>query len=223
MADDVHTRMANELLQEALRERSPRRAAVYAAAAQVHATLALTAAVQGDSRGALGRAGTSIRLPAAVGVPAGVGSPGPTARDMAPAASNGAGSAAPGPLAASGETLFERLKGRDGISAAVQEFYMRVVHDPQLGHYFEGVEMWRLQRHMVAFLVQATGGPRQYDGRDMATAHSRLRITSRDFDRVAGHLVGTLQDFGVGPQDVDAVVAAIGPLKPAIVNEDGLP
>lgn len=125
----------------------------------------------------------------------------------------------PSPVGPTGRSsLFERLRGQDGISQVVQDFYTRVLHDPQLTHYFEGIAMWRLQRHMVAFLVQATGGPAAYDGRDMAAAHAALNVTARDFDRVARHLVETLTDFGMASGDVDEVVAAIGPLKKHIVT-----
>ncbi len=203
----THARRAAELAEEALHPRTrPRRAQLLAAVAQVHATLA---------------AGTAAAAPAPM-APAAARPPRP-ARQPVPAETRGrpAPAAPGGPVRVqpSGRTtLFERLKGQDGISLVVQEFYTRVLRDPQLTHYFEGVAMWRLQRHMVAFLVQATGGPAAYDGRDMAVAHAGLHITARDFDRVARHLVETLNSFGVDSADVDEVVAAIGPLKQYIVT-----
>ena len=42
--------------------------------------------------------------------------------------------ARPGP-----ETLFDELKGRDGIAAVVRDLYRRVLVDAQLAHYFDRV------------------------------------------------------------------------------------
>lgn len=196
MDADGHARRAAELVELALQPGTrARRAQLLATVAQVHATLA-------------GSGPTAGRAPRPV---TSAGAPRP----------NGGGSRSAGPRVVppmGRTTLFERLKGQDGISEVVRAFYTRVLGDPQLTHYFEHVEMWRLQRHMVAFLVQATGGPVAYEGRDMATAHAGLAITGRDFDRVARHLVETLVALGVASSDVDEVVAAVGPLKQYVVT-----
>lgn len=188
-----HAQRAAQLAEDAVRPGTRQaRAQLLAAVAQVHATLA------------------TVPPPAPAGPPfqpADVGRSGRRRPAVRPA---------PGPTVRS--TLFERLKGQDGISQVVQDFYTRVLRDPQLSHYFEGLAMWRLQRHMVAFLVQATGGPAGYEGREMAAAHAHLRITGRDFDRVARHLVETLVDFGVAGGDVDDVVAAVSPVRPHVVT-----
>ena len=67
-------------------------------------------------------------------------------------------------------------------------------------------------------LAQATGGPRAYTGAEMDRAHAGLSITDEAFTAVVGHLVGTLQHLGVQPPEVDEVVAALGPLRSAIVS-----
>lgn len=194
-----HAHRAAELAEQALQPGTRmRRARLFASVAQVHATLATgssSAAAPARPVGAAFEPKDSGRSVRRRGVPA----PRVTPAEIP-------------------STLFERLKGQDGIAQVVQEFYTRVLRDPQLTHYFEGVAMWRLQRHMVAFLVQATGGPGGYDGREMASAHAHLHITGRDFDRVARHLVETLIDFGVAGSDVDEVVAAITPIRSHVVT-----
>ena len=186
-----HAGRAVQLAEEAPRPGvRARRAELLASVAQVHATLA--AAWSSPSPG--------------------------TDRVERPARIRRRGAAPGRATVVTGETLFERLKGQDGIAEAVREFYTRVLDDPQLAHYFEGVPMWRLQRHMVAFLVQATGGPAAYDGREMADAHSHLGVTGRDFDRVVRHLVETLSEAGIAAKDVDEVVGALAPVRPFVVT-----
>jgi hemoglobin len=102
-------------------------------------------------------------------------------------------------------SIYEQLGREVGIRAAVDEFYQRVVADPQLSAYFDGVDMTGLRAHQTKLLVQVTGGPVGYTGRDLAAAHEGLDITRQDFDRVVGHLAGTLADLGV-PEDTIAQV-----------------
>ncbi len=114
-------------------------------------------------------------------------------------------------------TLYDRLGREGGIDKAVAELYDRVVSDGQLRRHFEDVDMDRLRRHQVAFLVAATGGPRRYTGADMATAHSGLHITSSDFDRVIDHLMATLREMGLDDGTVGEVVGALAPLRHIII------
>ena len=72
---------------------------------------------------------------------------------------------------------------------------------------------------MVAFLVQATGGPKDYRGRPMNAAHAHLRITGRDFDRVAEHLVAMVREYRVPEAPMDQIGAAIAPLRADIVTQ----
>jgi hemoglobin len=106
-------------------------------------------------------------------------------------------------------SLYDRLGQEQGIRTAVDDFYQRVTSDPQLKPYFDGVDMARLRRHQALLLVQVTGGPVEYDGRELAVAHEGLGITGADFDRVVGHLVATLTDLGVSQEDIAEVGAAL--------------
>jgi hemoglobin len=115
-------------------------------------------------------------------------------------------------------SIFERLGREQGIRAAVDDFYDRVVGDAQLAPYFEDVDLRKLRGHQTALLVQVTGGPAAYSGRDLAAAHERLGITPQDFDRVIGHLVATLTSFGVSAEDVGAVGEALTAHRDEIVT-----
>jgi hemoglobin len=115
-------------------------------------------------------------------------------------------------------SLYARLGQEAGIGTAVDAFYARVVGDPQLAHHFADVDLDRLRRHQTALLVQVTGGPAAYPGRDLAAAHARLGITEADFDRVVEHLVATLTELGVPAEDIDAVGAALTAHRDDIVT-----
>ena len=121
-------------------------------------------------------------------------------------------------MTSSTPTLFDLLGAEGGIRKAVDDFYSRVVADPDLAGYFEGVDMVSLRRHQTDMLVAATGGPQRYTGQDMTEAHSGLDVSDAAFDKVVGHLGATLADAGADDDTIGQVVAALSPLRPAIVS-----
>ena len=115
-------------------------------------------------------------------------------------------------------SLFEKLGGSPAIEAVVRDFYKRVLGDPDLQGFFAKTDMDKQTRSQIAFLTMALGGPNNYDGRPMKEAHDGMGITDMHFDKVAGHLVAALKDAGVCDEDVNEVVALVGPLKKQIVS-----
>ncbi|MGY1711252.1 group 1 truncated hemoglobin [Geodermatophilus sp. SYSU D00758] len=118
-------------------------------------------------------------------------------------------------------SIYERLGREHGIRTAVDDFYRRVLADPRLEPYFEGIDMDRLRVHQTQLLSQVTGGPAAYGGRDLAAAHRRRGITSEDFDRVVDHLTSTLTDLGVDDPTVTEVSTALAAHREAIVAPTG--
>ena len=101
---------------------------------------------------------------------------------------------------------YERIGGAGAVSMVVDRFYELVLGDPALAPFFEGTDVARVKRHQVLLISQILGGPAQYTGPDLRSAHAGLRIGQADFDRVATHLVSVLEDAGVDPDIVARVV-----------------
>lgn len=116
------------------------------------------------------------------------------------------------------ETLYDRLGGQEGIGDVVDDFYDRVLADEALRPYFEDVDTESLRDHQRAFLTMVAGGPAEYDGADMRSAHAALDIAEADFGAVAEHLDAALRDNGVSDGDREAVLTEVGGLKDAILN-----
>lgn len=114
---------------------------------------------------------------------------------------------------------FDRLGGTDTVTAAVDEFYDRVLHDPELAFYFSGVDIGRLKRHQVLLFTQLLGGPEGYNGRTLEVAHRGLGITDAHFDRVAGHLISVLRDAGAPEDTIAAVGGIVGGVRGDIVAD----
>jgi len=115
-------------------------------------------------------------------------------------------------------SIYDQIGGTAAVSAAVEELYVRVLEDPGLAPFFADVDMAGQKHHMRAFLATALGGTHVYEGRDMATAHAGLGITSPDFDRVMTHLAGALRTLGVPAEQVTTILARVAPLRDDIVG-----
>lgn len=74
-------------------------------------------------------------------------------------------------------TLFEKLGGTDAIGAVVDLFYETLLEDPKTKHFFDGVNMERQRCRQKQFITLVTGGPHNYEGSDMKSAHCKLMIT----------------------------------------------
>lgn len=118
-------------------------------------------------------------------------------------------------------SLYQRLGGYDALAAVTDDFITHLATDPQLGRFFLGLSAdskARIRQHVIDFLCVATGGPCQYTGRDMKTAHTGLHITEEDWNNSVKYLVGTLDHFKVPDKEKTEVLTAISSLKPDIVG-----
>ena len=109
-------------------------------------------------------------------------------------------------------SLFERLGGEAAIEAAVVGFYERVMSDPTLSPFFDGLDMGAQIKKQIAFMTMAFAGPNRYSGRDLRTAHARLveqGLNDGHFNSVQIHLRSTLEELGVDPATVTEIAGIV--------------
>jgi len=114
--------------------------------------------------------------------------------------------------------VFDRIGGRETVESVVDEFYDRVLNDERVHHHFEGSDTTALRAHQVQFISAVTGGPVEYDGRDMREAHRGMGITDEEFDVVAGHLNAALSGNGVPDEERERILAEVEALRPEVVE-----
>lgn len=101
-------------------------------------------------------------------------------------------------------TLYERIGGAAAVEAAVEVFYKKVLADYRVYRYFDGVDTEKLIAKQKAFFTLAFGGPNNYTGADLRSAHSRLvkmGLGNDQFNVILEHLGDTLKELKV-PQDL---------------------
>lgn len=105
-------------------------------------------------------------------------------------------------------TVYEQLGGEPAMTAAVDVFYRKVLSDPRISAFFDGVDMERQAAKQKAFLTMVFGGPNSYTGQDMRTAHAHLvkrGLTDLHFDAVMENLTATLRELNVPQHLIDEV------------------
>jgi hemoglobin len=108
-------------------------------------------------------------------------------------------------------SLYEQLGGEAAVNAAVDIFYRKVLSDFRINRFFDNSDIEKQAAKQKAFLTMAFGGPNNYTGTDMRTAHARfvkMGLNDSHFDAVMEHLSGTLRELKV-PEELVGQVAAI--------------
>jgi hemoglobin len=134
-------------------------------------------------------------------------------------------------------TLFERLGGEQGIAAIVEDFTTRALNDPRVDWQRKGTKhgglftrhdsSWNstpenvatLKKHLVQFLSLASGGPAQYDGREIKSVHAGMHISNSEFDAALGDLKASLDKAQVSNKEQKELLAIVESTRPQIATE----
>ncbi len=130
--------------------------------------------------------------------------------------------AEPAKHATTKKSLFERLGGQPAITAVVDSFVNTTAVNPKVNFFrdgkYKGLDVVHLKKQVTSFIVQVTGGPSEYKGRDMKTAHVGMKITADEFTAIAGDLAATLDKFKVPKAEKDELMAIAASTQKDIVE-----
>lgn len=117
------------------------------------------------------------------------------------------------------DSLYERIGGKRVVEDAVGRFYDRVFADPHLAPYFRGVTLSKLRHMQVELFTAALDGPAEYSGQALADVHAGRGIGDRQVSQFLEHLLATLNEMGLDPDDADQVVNRIALLAPDVTGD----
>ena len=119
------------------------------------------------------------------------------------------------------KSLYDRLGGKDGVSAVVDVFSKNLLADPRVNKLFkkskDGLEHFK--QALSDQICQAAGGGCTYGGKSMKDAHKGMGITDPQFDAVIEDLKLALDEKGVGEGEKSELFAALAPMKEDIVEK----
>jgi hemoglobin len=126
------------------------------------------------------------------------------------------------------KSLYDRLGGEPAITAVVDDFVGRAASDPKVNFTRKGIpgaewnaspeNVAKLKKRLVEFVSMAAGGPNNYHGKDMKTAHTGMKITSAEFDAAAADLAASLDKFHVPAKDKAELLSTVAGTKGDIVG-----
>lgn len=122
------------------------------------------------------------------------------------------------------KSLYDRLGGKQAITAVVDEFVGRVAADNRINQFFaptasNPARLASFKMKLVDQICEASGGPCKYTGKDMKTAHQGMGISTADFNALVEDLVGALDKFDVAAADKNQLLGVLGPMQGQIVEK----
>lgn len=117
------------------------------------------------------------------------------------------------------QPLFERLGGRAGIEAFVEETVRLHGENDTIVHLMDGVDRERLVQQVTDFLSAATGGQVTYEGQNMVDAHAHMDISDAEFLAAGGDVAQAMRGEGLGDAEVEEVTCMFVSLHGQVVTE----
>lgn len=115
-------------------------------------------------------------------------------------------------MRAVGSKLYELLGGAAAVNSATLRFYEKVIADPTLAPFFKGLNIEAQAKKFVAFMTMAMGGPHEYTGKDLRTAHERLvrdGLGDEHFETIVNYLEQTLAELGIEQDLIDQTLELV--------------
>lgn len=120
---------------------------------------------------------------------------------------------------ASADSLYAALGAQEGIARIVDEMLAIVLLDERIKADFEETNIDRLKGHLAAQFCQVAGGPCEYLGRDMASSHRPLHVTTAQFNALVEDLQLAMERAGVPYRVQNRLLARLAPMQRDIVTE----
>lgn len=114
--------------------------------------------------------------------------------------------------------VFEAFGGVEGVSLIIDDLVDRSVRDPRLEEIFKPTDLVRLRRTLKEQVCFILGGPCAYTGRDMASSHKDLGVTTAEFNALVENLQGAMDDAGVPFRAQNRLLAKLAPMKDDVVE-----
>ncbi|TWB38070.1 group I truncated hemoglobin [Nitrospirillum pindoramense] len=118
-----------------------------------------------------------------------------------------------GPAAKADEATFQAFGGKAGLQSLMEDFMTNLLADPRTRPFFEKANQTRVKAQLVDQFCQALGGPCQYKGLDMKSAHQGLpSITREHFNALVEDLQDAMDKHKVPFSAQNKLLAELAPL-----------
>jgi hemoglobin len=114
--------------------------------------------------------------------------------------------------------LFEQLGGEAKLRPAVDELVNIMLDDDRINFTFAETDLNKFKGLLYDQLCQLSEGPCIYKGRDMFTAHQKLKIKNAQFNALAEDLYRAMSRVGIPYRAQNKLVAKLAPMQRDMVK-----
>lgn len=122
------------------------------------------------------------------------------------------------------KSLFERLGGRDGIANIVEDTVENHMNNTNINSRFlpfkdKPEQLAMIKNHTVDFFSAGSGGPDNYKGKDMVTAHAGMNISPAEYMHVMDDIFMALDKNDINEDAKKDVLAILWSLKGMMISK----
>ncbi len=117
------------------------------------------------------------------------------------------------------ESLYQRLGGSEGINRIASDALDNHLINPRIKSRYEHLDHLEAVRKGAAdFFIQATGGPKVYEGKNMLETHQGMNIDEAEFMAVVDDILDALDQNNIAQPEQEEVLFALYSLRREIVH-----
>ncbi len=118
----------------------------------------------------------------------------------------------------SGPALYQAFGEKAGLVKLMDDFVPRLQADPRLAEAFKNANVVNLKAKLVDQICVVSGGPCEYKGADMKSAHSNMDITKTDFNALVEVLQKSMDAQGIAFSSQNQLLAKLAPMHRDVIT-----
>lgn len=115
-------------------------------------------------------------------------------------------------------SLYERLGGEENIRKIANDLVENHLANPLINSRFANSDPVSLKKSVGDFFIMGSGGPNNYQGKDMLSAHKSMNISDNEYMTTVDDVMKAMTDNGVGDAEKAEVLYIFYSLRPEVVG-----
>jgi hemoglobin len=115
-------------------------------------------------------------------------------------------------------SLYERLGGREKIHQITEDVWINHISNPDVSARYANSDAEKIKSLVTEFVCWGTGGPEQYSGKDMLTAHRTMNISHREFMAVIDDVMRALEKNKIAKREQNEMLGLLMSLKDQVIH-----
>jgi hemoglobin len=122
-------------------------------------------------------------------------------------------------IAAADDDLYVAFGEKAGLAALMDDFVDRLVVNSRTKPFFEHADLVNLKTQLTDQLCAISGGPCQYNGRDMKTAHEGMGVRTSHFNALVEVLQQSMDAKNIPFTVQNRMLARLAPMHRDIITK----